>query len=523
MEKIGIAQNLYKQYLIGKYCDLELEVESSKFLVHKCVFAAASWVLETILQSSKPVENVENPTSVSKHTVLLHGVTAYAISAILNYIYTGKLNPEVFVYNDKLEEILQAAKLYKLQELTEQLGVNDAAAPVRKPTNDESVINFGISPPLEANQLSEDLFHSCGKLISDKEIVVGPERGHDGNEQLSVTILNTDPELASDLDPVSPEYKLPEKEVQDHVLHCFQFSKDHGILYCLLCCKVFSNPNELINHMNEHKNETKRRSGSRPERAAAIAANVAASLALDNSTDIEIMESESETPERKRKKVGPKKSFLCADCGISYTTRMYLIRHYSVRHPNSFFCNFCGDHFPSSEPLQEHLLLHGGETQDTTLKTEHRRGRGKGKKGKKVFPCNLCAAVFGKKREMSLHLQAQHGISKPMHVCTSCGKEFKEKASLRSHTRVHTGEKPYMCSYCGNSFADQKTWKDHERRHRGEKPFLCTTCGKSFTYRQSFTRHMKFHEGKRPFQCSFCGKAFVLRQNLKEHEKRHTK
>jgi len=77
--------------------------------------------------------------------------------------------------------------------------------------------------------------------------------------------------------------------------------------------------------------------------------------------------------------------------------------------------------------------------------------------------------------------------------CSCCGKSFTSSRSLETHTRVHTGERPYSCAQCGKRFTQSGHLKTHQSVHTGERPFACLHCGKRFAGKQNLRIHQRKH------------------------------
>ena len=77
-----------------------------------------------------------------------------------------------------------------------------------------------------------------------------------------------------------------------------------------------------------------------------------------------------------------------------------------------------------------------------------------------------------------------------VHPCTypGCDKTFARLYSLRTHTRIHSAERPFRCTRCPAAFARNHDLKRHGRMH-DDKAWQCTGCAKAFSRRDALTRH----------------------------------
>ncbi|XP_030578754.1 zinc finger protein 408-like [Archocentrus centrarchus] len=97
---------------------------------------------------------------------------------------------------------------------------------------------------------------------------------------------------------------------------------------------------------------------------------------------------------------------------------------------------------------------------------------------------------------------------------------FSQKPELRRHMFSHTGG-GFLCSYCGKSLRDPHSLRSHERLHTGERPHRCPICGKGYTLATKLRRHVKSaHTKEKPYTCH-CGASYTVRQSLLRHQAQH--
>ena len=60
--------------------------------------------------------------------------------------------------------------------------------------------------------------------------------------------------------------------------------------------------------------------------------------------------------------------------------------------------------------------------------------------------------------------------------CNQCNYASSQAGNLRTHLKIHSGEKSYKCNQCDYASSRAGNLRTHLKKHSGEKPNKCSQC-----------------------------------------------
>ena len=105
--------------------------------------------------------------------------------------------------------------------------------------------------------------------------------------------------------------------------------------------------------------------------------------------------------------------------------------------------------------------------------------------------------------------------------CNQCEYSSALVGNLRTHLKMHSGEKSNKCKQCKYASYQGGDLRRHLKIHSGEKSNKCNQCDYASLQASKLRRHLKIHSGEKPNKCNGCeyisSEVSVLRKRLVTH------
>ena len=265
-------------------------------------------------------------------------------------------------------------------------------------------------------------------------------------------------------------------------VHIQRMHMNKRIHHCKVCAKNFFTTTELKLHAQIHIENRKR----------LFQCQICSYSALSENALLSHVDKHLET------------RLSCDKCEQSFSCKGTLRDHNRTKHDTAFnmpvfSCPQCPKTYNSKSHLSRHIFSHAGF---------------------KPYKCDVCEVNYASSNGFKSHMEAKHLNILPSHQCMNCPKLFHSKGQLKSHTQVHTDQRPFSCQTCQTSFKSKRDLKIHKYTHTGEKSASCHICFAQFTNKNKIPRHMQsVHNDEKKPECGICFELFTHKDNIKVHIK----
>ena len=81
-------------------------------------------------------------------------------------------------------------------------------------------------------------------------------------------------------------------------------------------------------------------------------------------------------------------------------------------------------------------------------------------------------------------------------LSNKCKYASSRDGNLRTHLKIHSGEKSNKCNQCDYACSDPSALGSHMKTHSGEKLRKCNQCDYASSDTSNLRRHLKTHNGE---------------------------
>ncbi|KAB7497992.1 Zinc finger protein, partial [Armadillidium nasatum] len=123
-----------------------------------------------------------------------------------------------------------------------------------------------------------------------------------------------------------------------------------------------------------------------------------------------------------------------------------------------------------------------------------------------LFPCPFCKEERLDTENWKLHVKecVKKTVGKGSnHICKFCGIIYANSGALLVHKGFHDTAKPFECLKCHYRFYTEETLNRHFKAHL-LNAFKCPFCLFTNKNKTTLLTHIRCHTGEMPFSCDFC-------------------
>ncbi|XP_013402758.1 protein sister of odd and bowel isoform X2 [Lingula anatina] len=106
------------------------------------------------------------------------------------------------------------------------------------------------------------------------------------------------------------------------------------------------------------------------------------------------------------------------------------------------------------------------------------------------FFCDICGEEFPSSSHLLHHVAHHENVFNKV-TCPICKVVISHSTNLQQHLQTHTMKKDFWCSECGSMFGQKRYLREHKRCMHKPHPYKCQFCEKTFRWRSAKNTHLK--------------------------------